>query len=122
MTDIFDNTNAMDILINFYLDDYLAFSLGKSIETNEILIKDNRINFVYTDIVPEYQSLEIIFRGFGCEIVQNTLRLYDSINTQEMITLPLNRLFDKMDMMYRHNVDISIIPRISQISRIPPLL
>ena len=90
----------------FYCNDVTEFSLGKIEETGKVLLYDVKNNVVYDDILPVSHSLKYIFSRFGFSVKQLDLDLYDSIDTYEMITLPLNLLFEKMDTSVGYNIDI----------------
>lgn len=94
----------------FYLDNVNMFSMGRETSTGKILLKNNITGVVYEDILEDYDSLSFIFAPLGYMIKQENLDLYDSIDTFEMVSLPLKDLFARMDMNCGYNVDILRLP------------
>jgi hypothetical protein len=98
------------IFMVFYHGDIQEFCIGRNEETGKILFMDIRNNVLHEDILPNHESLKSIFSQFGFAVKQENLELYDSIDTYEMITLPLSQLFEKMNTNVGHNVDIYRLP------------
>ena len=99
-----------EIFMVFYHGDTRMFYIGKNEETGKISFIDARNDEIYEDILPEYDSLKSIFYALGFAVKQENLDLYDSIDTYEMITLPLSRLFERMNTNVGYNVEIYSLP------------
>jgi hypothetical protein len=94
----------------FYHGAEHRFSIGRINDIGEILFTDIKNNIIYRDISNDNDSLKTIFSFYGFDVKQNDLDLYDSDDTYEMITLPLDLLFEKMDLRYGYNVEIIPLP------------